>query len=1122
MRGFPRTRHAISIALCSLIFSGVQAATDPIGLGFHQNLEPLVDEVFVGDPSLFPNAPSNLARCYNDNLCPYYRDFLQGSAIDRRFFKDDDDSEFFKGKGRCKVSLARGNYTLDQDLDGIPNVFEGGPDDDFDGDGNPNFTDFDSDFDGIKDVNEHGLPPLKYKDCNDNGVDDAIDVVFIGGPDENGDFIRDDIKPVDTDEDSQFDFLDTDSDQDGIPDRVERDVERIADIDVDRPETLPTPKDSDGDCIPDFRDMDSDNDKIADKVEGFNVPDLTYLDDDIDGIDNAIDVDLTGGPDLNNNNVDDRYEPIDTDLAGSPDYIDLDSDSDSISDTTEVGLSGTEDFLIYDNPLDSDFDTVPNYRDLDSDNDGLLDIREAQQVDVNGDGMKDLNSNVFSVPGDTDLDEQQDYVDVDFNGDGVFDHFVTIAGPYDDNGDGAIDGPAANPAYRDTDKDGIPDVIDHRPEVFGDMFDMDFDTIFDAKDLDDDNDGIPDKAEQSKSPQGIYTDLDSDNDGRVNRLDRDSDNDGLTDTVEGYEDISLDSDRDGTVDNFVDANQDGFHDELLLSMQPVNIDGDDKPDFLDLDTDADTLLDLQESTVRRDEYDADQNGLMDADIDRDIDGLTDIIDASVPGDDAGIGLEVLDDDNNGLPNFRQVDDPYVTPTPTPDITPTPDVSPTPTPDVTPTPTVTPDPSETPTPSETPIPSVTPSPSPAPSVTPSPTANPTPTPDGDGGEGEDELTTAVRGAGAIDGGMILGMMALLLGLRFRRQLKALPVLGLTVIATGLSSPSTTLASAELCGVNPYPNEEQGDFDFEPCFYGGIGLGRSDVDPEGSVNGWSLSDNHDTAYKLFLGYHFSKHLFAEFSYSDLGEAELRNSDPAITGTGGVGYEVPAFFAGYITDLTPRLDLFGKVGISLIQNEGRGDGVRVTKENDVQLAFGGGLQYRLTDRLFARLELDTFDRDAKYVGLALGSYLGDHSKPEPVPIVVADVEPTPQPKPFCRRYQGDIAPVYFDSDKSNINDEAQEHLIHVAGILNEYSELNLEIRAHADSTASDAYNMALTERRAQAVVDFIVSHNISNKRLKPIALGESQPVADNSTKAGRALNRRAEFVKIVIKTTDDCIEP
>ena len=71
-----------------------------------------------------------------------------------------------------------------------------------------------------------------------------------------------------------------------------------------------------------------------------------------------------------------------------------------------------------------------------------------------------------------------------------------------------------------------------------------------------------------------------------------------------------------------------------------------------------------------------------------------------------------------------------------------------------------------------------------------------------------------------------------------------------------------------------------------------------------------------------------------------------------------------------------------------------------------------------------------------------------------------------------------------------------------------MQIEIGGHTDGKGSDGYNQRLSENRAKAVVDFLVSKGIDIKRLKYKGYGKSMPVATNDTDEGRALNRRVEF--------------
>ena len=72
----------------------------------------------------------------------------------------------------------------------------------------------------------------------------------------------------------------------------------------------------------------------------------------------------------------------------------------------------------------------------------------------------------------------------------------------------------------------------------------------------------------------------------------------------------------------------------------------------------------------------------------------------------------------------------------------------------------------------------------------------------------------------------------------------------------------------------------------------------------------------------------------------------------------------------------------------------------------------------------------------------------------------------------------------------------------------EASISIEGHTDSQGPDVYNQDLSERRASAVVDYLVSQGIDATRLSAVGYGETNPIADNETREGRAINRRIEF--------------
>nr|MDJ0680882.1 Ig-like domain-containing protein [Xenococcaceae cyanobacterium MO_167.B52] len=320
---------------------------------------------------------------------------------------------------------------------------------DTDRDGQANFQDLDSDGDGISDLSESGNPTAV--DANNDGV--------VDGQDNDGDGIIDAIDG----NDSEFGSNTT---------------------------PVAAPQNTDNTDQPDYLDPDSDNDGIFD----ISISGNAALDRNGDGIiDNLADSDGDGLADEIDNNA--RFgSPLapDTDGDGIPNALDLDDDNDGILDTDE----GNQ---------DTDGDGIPNAFDLDSDNDGITDLQESglspsliAALDTNNDGVID-SDNEFGNNGladgvettrdsgtpnynngtalDTDGDGQADFQDLDSDNDGRND--VEEAGLTDTDGDGRVDGSdpdsdgllssvdnsnsfggSSQSGVPDTDRDGVPDFQD--------------------------------------------------------------------------------------------------------------------------------------------------------------------------------------------------------------------------------------------------------------------------------------------------------------------------------------------------------------------------------------------------------------------------------------------------------------------------------------------------------------------------------------------------------------------------------------------------------------------------------------------------------------------------------------
>ncbi|MGB5502050.1 MAG: DUF4215 domain-containing protein [Polyangiales bacterium] len=561
----------------------------------------------------------------------------------------------------------------DADMDGLDDAFDpdceglpagcladgiGAPTPDSDGDGSADYLDGDSDDDGRSDRQEafdgngDGEADILPSgvDADMDGLDDAFDPNQMGmGP-----------TGQDVDGDERPDYVDTDSDGDGITDDAE----------------CPDPTncvDSDDDGVIDALDTDSDNDGIADAIEGHDgdadgVPDFAPLDmdDDNDGLDDGYDTDMAGGvvaplPDSDGNGVPDYQDPgeddgtdsdgdgisdfvecknnpatcPDSDGDGLADHLDTDSDGDGIEDAVECGSTPC---------LDTDGDGAADFQDEDSDDDGLSDLLEGHDAnmdgavdttpdgsDMDGDGLDDAfdtdNGGTSAPVQDSDSDSTPDFQDADDDNDGIDTTFES-------NPDHLNVGTA--PA--DTDGDGIPDASECAGgDPVGDRLgcpDTDGDSTPDFEDSDDDNDGI-ETVNENYDGDGDPSDQDSDLDGIADYLDADDDNDGVT-TAEECSNFGAgcaDADNDGLAD-YIDVCGDG-----TTSMIDIAGGWEECDDANALNGDGCS------SSCRVEVAPGDMDG----------DGISDNVECPAPGNPAQ-SETCLDTDGDGTPDFMDMDD----------------------------------------------------------------------------------------------------------------------------------------------------------------------------------------------------------------------------------------------------------------------------------------------------------------------------------------------------------------------------------------------------------------------------------------------------------------------------------
>jgi len=190
------------------------------------------------------------------------------------------------------------------------------------------------------------------------------------------------------------------------------------------------------------------------------------------------------------------------------------------------------------------------------------------------------------------------------------------------------------------------------------------------------------------------------------------------------------------------------------------------------------------------------------------------------------------------------------------------------------------------------------------------------------------------------------------------------------------------------------------------------------------------------------------------------------------------------------------------------------RGLKEEGTLGNVGFGAFWRVNDALSLRTEArGTYNIDEdfwNYTALAgLNVVVGGHLKPAAAPVVeVAPVEPTPvapQPQELTEDLNMELR-VFFDTNKSDIKPQYKSEIAKVAEKLAEYPNATARIEGHTDNTGPRKLNERLSLARANSVKSALVNeYNVNESRLTTQGFAWDQPIADNKTKEGRAMNRR-----------------
>jgi OOP family OmpA-OmpF porin len=334
--------------------------------------------------------------------------------------------------------------------------------------------------------------------------------------------------------------------------------------------------------------------------------------------------------------------------------------------------------------------------------------------------------------------------------------------------------------------------------------------------------------------------------------------------------------------------------------------------------------------------------------------------------------------------------------------------------------------------------------------------------------------------------------------------------------------------------------------------GVGQSRASIDDARLIrsltaNGATLTgfktDERDLGYKLFVGKQLNQYFSVEAGYFDLGKFSF---DSTTSGNGALRGEVG--FRGVNLDLvgqlplSERFSLLGRAGMQYAKTNTHFGGNRlaaVTNPDPSARKLNGkiglGMEYKLSEALALRAEVERYRLndavgnrgDVDLVSLSLAYKFGRPAPraviaethpvvaPQEAPLVVTETSPPPAPPQPVSEKVSFAADALFDFDKADVKQEGKAAL---DDLMAKLQGMNAEVMiavGHTDSVGTATYNEKLSLRRADAVKAYLVSKGLDPSRLYTEGKGETQPVADDRSVAGRAQNRHVTIEVVGTRT-------
>jgi len=313
------------------------------------------------------------------------------------------------------------------------------------------------------------------------------------------------------------------------------------------------------------------------------------------------------------------------------------------------------------------------------------------------------------------------------------------------------------------------------------------------------------------------------------------------------------------------------------------------------------------------------------------------------------------------------------------------------------------------------------------------------------------------------------------------------------------------------------------DFDGLYIGGkAGLNRSDI-----VGVTTASKENSTTWGFEEGYNWDMggYLLGGSFFADFNQKTNRVAAAVNSGSATIGLDLKLGLPN--GSWMP----YAKAGWDRTSGTGAFPAAQFKYTND--LHFGAGVEYKFAPswsvvgewtKSASKIAGSKLRNDNFTIGL--NYYFGGSSAmaapveavapaPTPAPVPVAKAAPAPVPetwktllenKPVC------IEGTNFEFDSAKLRSDAIKKLDEVVSFAAKYKDAQLESAGHTCNIGTDAYNQQLSERRAASVKAYLVKKGVAAERITSVGYGETKPMADNNTRAGRELNRRVEVCTVL----------